>query len=133
LTALDDMIARLRKLPELAAIAAEDVADVLDEELHATIAAGTAPDGTPWAPTLEGKRPLQNAGRAGTLFVQAVGRVVYVRLTGPEARHHRGIARGRKVRQIIPGAGRLPPRLAAAVQRVIAARFATALGGGKQP
>lgn len=132
MSTLDDMIARLRELPDLAERVADDIAAVIDEELQRTIAAGTTPEGKPWERTKQGKQPLQYAGRPGTLNVASVGRVIYVRLTGPEARHHTGRARGQVRRQIIPR-GQLPPAIAAKVEAVIARHLSDALGPGGGP
>jgi len=115
------MLATIRALPELGKRAAPDVATAIENELRRTIAAGTAPDGTPWKPTQEGETPLRNA--AAAMGVAAVGPTIYVRLTGPEARHHIGSARGGVRRQVIPGRDGLPPVMAAAVRVVLTRHF----------
>src|SRR5262245_33325304 len=113
---LDAMIATVAKLPELARTAAPDVADAVRSELERTIAAGTTPDGKPWDRTEDGQQPLQHAAKA--LRVVAVGTTIYVRLTGPEARHHLGRARGGKVRQVIP-VGKIPERMGDSVRNAL--------------
>jgi len=123
---LDRMIATVRQLPELAERAAPDVADVIERELMRTTTAGQSPNGTPWQLTLEGGKPLTGAAKA--IGVAAVGRTIYVRLTGVEARHHLGRARGGIERQVIP-TGRLPPRMADAVREVLGRHFAELASG----
>ncbi len=125
LAELDDMIARVRRLPELGTRAAPDVARVLEAELHRSIAAGESPEGKPWQLTKDGRVPLTGAAKA--LGVAAVGATIYVRLTGPEARHHLGRARGGIERQVIPT--ELSPRMAAEVQEVLARHFAEIASG----
>lgn len=120
LAQLDAMIARVRKLPELAKRAAPDVAIVVESELHRTIAAGTTPYGEAWKLTQDGSRPLTHAAQA--LAVVAVGSTIYVRLTGPEARHHLGRGRGGVKREVIPTRG-LPPRMAAPIRAALARCF----------
>lgn len=117
---LDEMIARINALPGLAQRAAPDVAFAVEAELERTIGAGTTPDGEPWAPTKEGARPL--AGAAKALGVAAVGTTIVVRLTGPEARHHLGRARGGVVRQIIP-TDKIPAPMATAIGDVLTRHF----------
>lgn len=112
---LDPLLAKLRALslagPKLAAIAAQE----LDRQLRANIDQGVAPDGTPWQFTQDGRQPLVNAGAA--LTVQPIGSVVVATLTGPEARHHLGTARGKIKRQILPD--KLSPSLASTLERVL--------------
>jgi hypothetical protein len=125
---LQGMIESIRRMGELGITAAPDVARVVDAELRRTIAAGTTPDGQPWQERQRGGKPLQNAGDA--LFVAAVGGTVYVRLKGPEARHHRGTARGGVMRQVIPSSSRLPAPLASKIKAVLVEHFDAAAGGG---
>lgn len=125
---LDAMIASIRKIPELGRTAAPDVARVVRAELERTIAAGTTPNGEQWKPTKEGARPLQNAANA--LHVAAVGSTVYVLLTGPEARHHLGRARGGIAREILPTSRKLPPPMAAAINDELTKHFRAAVSNG---
>lgn len=117
---LDAHIARIRALPELARKAAPDVALAVEAELERTIAAGTSADGVPWKPRKAGGKPL--AGAAAALAVVAVGSSVIVTLRGPEARHHKGWAKGGIRRPVIPVKD-IPPAMAAAIKDVIAKRF----------
>ncbi len=121
---LDAMIARIRKLPELAKSAAPDVARAVEAELHRTIAAGTTPDGKPWAPKQDGGKPL--GGAAEALTVVAVGSTVLVHLRGPEARHHLGWAKGGTARPIIPVKD-IPPAMVTAIKAVLAKHFSAAV------
>ena len=124
---LDAMIATIGRLPELARTAAPDVAEAVKVELERTIAAGTTPDGKPWERTEDGRQPLQHA--ASALRVAAVGTTIYVRLTGPEARHHLGRARGGKVRQVIPTT-EIPARMGDEVRKVLVKHFGAAVAHG---
>lgn len=123
---IDRMVATLKTLDKLGAKAADDVAHVVEAELRRTIAAGTTPDGKQWEPTEAGERPLRNA--AAALGIAAVGSTVYVRLTGPEARHHKGRARGGIVREIIPTRG-IPDVMAGEIRAVLAEHFKRHMGG----
>jgi hypothetical protein len=117
---LDAMIATINKLPELGQRAAGDVALAVEAELHRTIAAGTTPDGKPWQLTKDGARPLTGAAKA--LAVVPVGTTIYVRLTGPEARHHLGRGRGGVVRQVIP-TKQIPAAMASAIRAEVTRHF----------
>jgi hypothetical protein len=125
---LDAHIARVRQLPGLVKTAAPEVARVVERELRAQIARAQTPDGAPWAPRQDGGQPLEAADKA--LAVVAVGKRVFARLTGHIARHHKGIARGGIVRQILPGSGKLPQKLAQAVADELAVQFKKAVTGG---
>jgi hypothetical protein len=124
---IDRMVVSLKTLDKLGEKAAEDVARVVESELRRTIAAGTTPDGKPWQPTEAGERPLRNA--AGALGIAAVGSTVYVRLTGPEARHHKGRARGGIVREVIPTRG-IPDAMAEHIRAVLAEHYERHMRGG---
>lgn len=125
---LDLWVRRLRTLPkQLVLEAAPAAARAFDGVLHEQIAAGQAPDGTAWKPTAEGERPLKNAGDA--LTVRAIGTVLLARLEGPEARHHKGTARGRVVRRILPSRAELGAAFKA-IKPVIGKAFKTHMTGG---
>jgi len=119
------MIERVEALPGLAREAAPDVADAVERELQQTIAAGTDAYGKPWPPTKEGGRPLQHA--AAALTVVAVGTTVITQVSGPEARHHLGRARGGLAREIIPTA-EIPPSMNRAIKDVLGQHFARMTG-----
>jgi len=85
----------LADVPQYVAPAAVEV----QAQLRRTASAGTTPDGVPWAPTKDGRRPMTNAGKAIT--ARAAGNNVIVELTGPEVFHHHGV-RGAPPRPVIP-------------------------------
>jgi hypothetical protein len=125
-TALQGMIARLRKLGDSAEDMADDIAHELRDELDANIAASRGPDGTAWKPTREGTAPLQNAGAA--LGVAAVGTKVLAAVRGVEARHHYGTVKGKVARPILP-TSKLPPRIVELITKVVQRRFKLIMGG----
>lgn len=126
--ALDEMIARVRRVPELVREAAPEVAQEVERELAANIAAGRAPDGSAWEPTKEGKQPLVGAAKA--LSVRAVGSVILMTVGGPEAKHHKGTARGKVKRRIILTRG-IPAPMASAIRKVFGRRFSKLMGSGR--
>ena len=126
--ALDDWIRRLEGLPAAGVDAAPEVARVVDAELRGNIAAGRAPDGTSWPATADGHRALRHAGEK--LRVRAIGATVVATLSGVEALHDRGRAKGGVRRQIIP-TGKAPGPVAAAVRRVYRDVYARQLGGAR--
>lgn len=122
--ALDAHIARLRQLPHMAEDAAPEVASELREETARQIAAGLDPEGRPLQATQDGRRPLATA----KVMVGAVGRTIYLRLTGHLARHHLGRAKGGVVRRLIP-VDRLPPKYADVIRSTLERRFGRIMGG----
>jgi len=126
---LDAMIRKIRAIPGLARRAAPDVADAVKAELNKSIAAGTAPDGTPWRRRkADGEKPLADAGEA--LFVAAVGKRIVCHVRGYIARHTLGRARGGIVRRVLPLKG-VPPALAKAITAELTARFNDEMKGGQ--
>lgn len=124
---LDAMIARVDGLRDFVRDAAPEVADACRSELERTIKAGTTPDGREWEPKKEGTgKPLANAANA--LAVVPVGKTVFMTLQGPEARHHRGTAKGGTMRQVLP-VSEVPGPMAKAIRRVLVKRFREAMGG----
>lgn len=118
---LDAMIQRVQRIEGFVRDAAPDVAEALEDELHAQIARGEGPDGRKWAPRADdGGQPLRGAAKA--LAVVPVGTTIFARLKGPEARHHLGIAKGGTVRQILP-VRNLPNPVVRAFKRVLRERF----------
>lgn len=121
MSALDDIINRLRALPRIV----EEVAPELARELHEVIASNIArqqgPDGTPWPPGKEHDDVLVNAAK--NLDVRAVRNVIVATLRGPEARHHLGIARGRVRRPILP-TKKIPEAFIEAAERSIKRKIA---------
>lgn len=114
--ALQAEIDRLQNFPKaFIAEAAPKVAQALDTDLRAHIAAGQAPDGTPWPKTAEGAMALRGAGKA--LTVRVLGTRILAKLTGPEALHDRGQVRGKVRRQILPSS-RLPDGITRAIRQI---------------
>lgn len=124
---LRGMISRLRQLRQLPEQAAPKVAVALDGEIKKSIAKGTAPDGTPWPKTKDGRQALQSAGKA--LTVNAVGSVVVARLDGHIARHHLGAVKGKVKRQILPSA-KLSKPISKAINTVVTGEFRKTMSGG---
>lgn len=126
---LQDIVERVRAIGGIAEEAASDVARAIERDLRRTIREGTTPEGEKWKPRQDdGEQPLQNAEAA--LHVGAYAGTVYVRLTGVEARHHRGRARGGVKRQIIMEGATVPPRMAASIRVVLQQHFDKAVAGG---
>jgi hypothetical protein len=123
---LDAMIAKLKHLPELAQRAAPEVAGAVRDNVREQISKGTDPNGNPWKPTQQGERPLKNAANA--LYVANIGTTILARLTGPEARHHWGRARGGIKRQVLPTNG-IPSSMAKAITEVVVTEFNALMGG----
>ena len=125
---LERMLTSLRDLPKIGERAAPEIARAIEGELRRTIAAGTTPEGIAWEKTAEGKTPLSNAAKA--LGVAVVKGVIYVQITGPEVRHHRGWARGGKRRPVIPTGDKVPPPMAAKVREILTRHFREFATGG---
>lgn len=119
---LNQMIAQLRKLPELVESVLPEVAVECKTVIAENIAAQRGPDGTPWQPGARGQPVLQNA--AAAITAQAIGNVVLITVSGVEAKHHLGRVRGRIKRPIIPS-GRLPQPMAEAIARVVKRKLDT--------
>lgn len=126
---LDEIIARIRKVPQLGRIAAPEVADAVDAQLRSTIGAGESSDGKPWAPRkADGGRALVHASDA--VKVGAIGSVVWMRVTGIEAAHHRGAVKGKVARPIIPTAATgIPAGMIAPVTNALTEVFKREVGG----
>lgn len=121
-----DQVKRLGDLPE---DVAPDVARAVRADLKRTIEAGTTPDGEPWPPRKEdGEQALQ--GAMDSLFVGDYGASIYVRLKGPETRHHRGHVKGGVQRQVIPDKHTVPDKMADAISKVLDAHFAKVVSDG---
>lgn len=127
LAQFDAHIARVESLPRVLKSAAPEVAEAVEAELLRQISAGTDPEGKAWQAREDGGTPLATAGKS--LAVVAIGARIFARLRGHIARHHRGIARGRIERQILPGK-ELPPKMAKAVGEVLLSHAAAHMKGG---
>ena len=124
--ALRAHVAKLRSLGTLAETSAPAVVEAVRREIGRQVAQGQGPDGTPWAPTQAGERPLRRALKH--VVVRALGTVVLVRLGGHYARHHLGAVRGKVRRPVIP-TDRLPDPVTRAIRAVIEGRFHRLMGG----
>ncbi len=116
LAGLDGLISKLRRSREFIARAAPAAAEAMAAELRATAAAGTSPDGTPWAPRKDGGRALANA--AAAITVRAVGTVLLARAQHPYGIHNAGAGKTLPRRQVLPRGG-IPPRVAEAIKRAL--------------
>lgn len=112
---LEDMIARLRGLGRAALEAVPEIAQECKRLVEENVAAQRGPDGEAWPKSKEGRPVLVNAG--ANVSAQAVGGTALLRLEGPEARHHLGVARGKVQRRILPSKG-IPAPMAEAIRRV---------------
>ena len=122
---LREQIRRLHELEGIAEDVAPEVAEAVEKEMRAQIRRGEGPDGRPWKPTRDGRRPLRNAAKA--LTVNAVGTVIVLELGPPYARHHLGAVRGRVRRPILP-TRRIPTPMTRAIKRVVERRFEKTMG-----
>jgi hypothetical protein len=122
--ALDKHIARVQSVPGVAKRIAPDLAKDVQRILVKNIAAGIGPDGNRWQATKDGAAPLRNAARA--LTVSAVDAMIVMLLEGPEAKHHKGSARGRIKRLILPTRATIAP-----FREMARKAFFAAMNGGK--
>jgi hypothetical protein len=100
LAALDAVIEAARNLQHAPEALAKAIAPELRKEIEGNIAAGRDPEGNAWPKTKAGEKPLKNAAKA--LAVRTSGATVIAEITGPEALHHLGLARGHVQRRILP-------------------------------
>lgn len=111
---IDQWIANIRSLPEMLNAAAPQIGEALLAEFQRTAAAGTTPEGEPWAPTKKGNRPLANAASSMQLVVS--GNVIIIKITDHHVFHQFGA--GSPARHILPSGG-LPDRLGNAIRKGI--------------
>lgn len=88
MAALDEMIAACRSVPGMAERNRGKVAELLNDVVAQSVAAGTTPEGVPWKPTKKGTAPLRGAMEAVTVEVEGDG--VTATLTGHHVFHQRG-------------------------------------------
>lgn len=125
---LEAMAARLRALgPRVIEGALPDLVEAIRNELQLAVNGAQSADGKAWKPRQAGGPALVNA--MGAVHVAALDRMIVIRVTGPEARHHRGRVKGGLARPILP-ASALPPAWARAIKRVLDRRFAEAANRG---
>lgn len=118
---LDEIIARLRRLPKIVEEVAPELAKELKSAIASNVAAQRGPDGKKWAPGKDGQDLLQNA--MASVDVIAVGNVIVATVRGPTARHHLGIAKGRVKREVIP-TKKIPAPFIEAAKRILARKIA---------
>lgn len=125
--ALDRMISAIEALPrDLVKQSVPEIARVAKAEVSANVAAGHAPDGTAWKPTKEGKRALQNA--AAHVTATAIDTAIIFEVSGVEAKHHKGRAKGGERRPIIPVRS-IPQPLNVAIKKVLGKHFRQIVSG----
>jgi hypothetical protein len=124
---IDSVIAALEHLP--AAVideAGPELSAALRKVLEDAIKTERAPStGIPWAPRKVGTGPMLQ-GAPLVLGVAMVGRTVWCRVKGVEARHSRGWVRGGTARPVM-FEKTLPPEAIASLTAVINRRVQTAL------
>jgi hypothetical protein len=120
---LNEMLEALRDLHQLQERVAKLSAPRVEEAARAQAAAGLDPEGRPWTPTKDGRRPLVHASNA--IHVDALGGVVVIVLTGKEVFHHFGTGRV-AARRIIPDA-EVPDR----IRRILADVASEVFEGGR--
>lgn len=121
------MIASFRGLSQLDRRAAELAAPRLEEAIRRTAAAGTTPEGEPWAPTKKGGRAMR--GAAGHITAKAYGSTVRIKLETADVFHHYGRGETEPRRRVIPDPGTRPAAVDAAVKAATAEAFAELTGG----
>lgn len=124
---VDEMLRRIRSLPEALRAAAPEAAEKTKEWLDEQVAAGRAPDGSSWKPKKDGGQALRGAAKA--ISVVAAGWKIIAKLKGVEVFHNHG-AKGGKLprRQILPKY-MIPRSLAQSIRAVLVQRFRRHMGG----
>ena len=131
--ALEDKIAQFRfKVADVPEAVVDDVAKIIDEEQHRTMAAGQDAYGKPWAAKKDGKS--FRFAKPFDVTTGAIGRTIVTRIrTRHTVLHHLGVANGYKgggreqgapipARQVIPLGGKIPARWAERIrERVLRA------------
>lgn len=118
---LEGMIRKMQSLEGLVERAAPAAGEALGAAIRADLDAGIDPStGKAWAPTKDGRRPLQNASAAITQKV--IKKALVYTVTGHHFHHHRG-ARGGALpaRPLLPTT--LTPKLASAVRESLTKEF----------
>lgn len=132
---LDAFTDRLRQCESLDEDAAKECAAALHAKVRSNVAAQVDPYGHAWPPGKQGQPVLVNAANAVTS--EANGTTITMAVTGPEAMHHVGSARGyhggsAKLggyrRPLIPWKS-LPGPMKAVIREVLAKRFNRIFGG----
>lgn len=115
------MIVRLRALPKIVEEALPAVAREVEQIIAGNIDAQRGPDGVPWPRPADRTESIVLRNAMKSISVKAIGNVILARVSGPEARHHLGIAKGRTTRPLIP-TKKLPQPFVEAMRRVIERR-----------
>jgi len=113
LTALDNLIAKIRGARDFLVRAAPAAAAAMGDALRATASAGQTPEGQAWAPKKKGGGKAL-AGAAAAIKIRAVGTVLIASIGMPEAIHNAG-KRNTPARKILPT--ELPPIVADAIKQ----------------
>lgn len=117
LTALDEMIAKLREVKGLAKKVAPKVAEALTASIQEDLAAGVDPaTGQAWEPTKEGGKPLKNAATSA-ITGSAVGTTIVLKINERRYFFHNA-GKGVPQRGVLPR-GELRPKHARVVTREI--------------
>lgn len=112
---IGELADRLRAVPKAIDDAMPKLVEVVRGYMRECYARGQSPDGDPWPVTERGRKPdLEGV----SLRVTAYGHHIVVRVSGHEAMHTRGTARGSKVRRMVPR-GPIPPELERRMREVI--------------
>ncbi len=126
---VDRQIARLRALDGVGERAAAAALGPLTGVVRGHLAAGQAPDGTPWPERKAGGRALAKAANAVTL--EARGASVVMQLDSVHARHNSwGGIRGGTRRQQLPDTNQVPDAYLEVVDAAVQAELAKTLAGG---
>jgi hypothetical protein len=103
-----------------------ELAAALRRVVEEAIAAQRAPtSGAPWEPRVKGTAPMLQGAPLAMGFAM-LGSTMWIRLTGVEARHHRGWVRGGTARELI-FKDRLSPAAIDAISKVLERRFTEAM------
>jgi hypothetical protein len=124
MAALDAMIAKLRKLPKIAELAAQESEPLVEAVMRKTAAAGTDPGGKPWPLKKDGDRALPAA--ASAVVVQAIGTVLRVSIVGRGYVVQNYLTKNR--RQQLPDADNVPKAITEALVEGSRRAFAKAMG-----
>lgn len=140
---LRELAASLRAAPKrLGQEIALEAAPLLQAEVRGTASAGEDPYGKAWAPTKDGKPPLEHVGSAIHAVVSGTtAAVVTLILHGHYVFHQRGVGKGKgkpdakrgtPARQILPDPrkGELPEGMLAVIRKAAATVRERLLSGG---
>lgn len=124
---LTEFIRRLRALKGVAAIAAREAAPLVEDVVRSNASRGVDPEGQTWTPKKDGGRPLANV--AGAIRTLAKGSMVQIGLTGHYVFHHFSKSKTLPRRRVIPGEGRIPANVVAALREGARRAFLRVMGG----